>query len=43
MMTEKNDTWYSWGSAVGTGIGLAGIGVFLACLGIMLYYLTHLS
>jgi len=36
MMTDKIIKWYSWESAVGVGIGLAG-------LGIMLYYLTHLS
>ena len=29
MLTGKNDNWYDWGSAVGIGIGLAGIGILL--------------
>ena len=43
MMTDKTYKWYDWQSAVGTGIGIAGVGIFLLCLGLLLYYLTHLS
>jgi hypothetical protein len=28
-MTIKEDIWFSWNSAVGIGIGLAGLGIFL--------------
>jgi len=35
-MTGKDDNWYSWGSAVGLGIGLAGIGILLYGVGVFL-------
>jgi len=35
-MTGKDDNWYSWGSAVGPGIGLAGIGILLYGVGVFL-------
>ena len=35
-MTGKDDNWYSWGSAVGLGIGLTGIGILLYGVGVFL-------
>lgn len=30
-------------AAVGVRIGIAGLGFFLVCLGLILFYFTHLS
>ena len=33
-MTDKNDKWYSWNSAI-------GVGIFLACLGLFFYFASY--
>jgi hypothetical protein len=41
-MTDNKYNWYDWKSAVGVGIGLAGLGIFFYLGSLALYTLTHL-
>jgi hypothetical protein len=41
-MTSKNDDWYTWGSPIEMGIGLAGLGIFFYLGSLALYTLIHL-
>lgn len=41
-MTDKKYNWYDWNSAVGVGIGLAGLGIFLYLGALALYTLINL-